>query len=83
MPSKPREKEGGVKNIDMEDFPDVALHKLHQGLYVAVEVEERFSFEDLALYQHVRAELDRRGYLVPDGYPMFLLKAAENNGPVE
>lgn len=83
MPRKQMEKERGVKNIDMDDFPDVALHKLHQGLYMAVEVEERFSREDLTLYQFVKSELDRRGYLVPEGYPFLLLKAVAQNGPLE
>lgn len=69
--------------IGVCDFPDVALHKLHQGLYVAIEVEERFSLEDLDVYQQVRAELDRRGYAIADNYPFMITLADSGNGILE
>jgi hypothetical protein len=69
--------------IGVSDFPDVALHKLHQGLYVAIEVEERFTMEDLDVYQQVRTELDRRGYAIADNYPFILMVADAGNGILE
>ncbi|RJX22773.1 MAG: hypothetical protein C4575_00565 [Desulforudis sp.] len=69
--------------IGVSDFPDVALHKLHQGLYLAIEVEERFSLEDLDVYQQVRMELDRRGYAMVDNYPFMLTVMDARDGMVE